>query len=215
MGVNWDRFRGAVGKLRGVADIQSAVETPALMQIPREIMDQLAQKAALSCTWMCRQMILGNMANAGIKSKGLTLAINAGLAVYHGGRGLVRFRLSKEVNPYPKAQSPAGDIGGVWMIAASQDAGRVAGLKGIQAARAKRRIKAGLGDQKTTRAVRQIHNGTPVERAAINLSSVTVVPGKNFFRFSAGQAAQIKAHFRKNLDGLVAKYKRGSQAKAV
>lgn len=203
MGVNWDRLRGAFGTLRGVSDIQAQVETPELAKVPRAAMERFVQTAALSCTHLCRRMILGNMAAAGINSDGLTTAINQGEAVYWAKRGVVRFRLSATINPYGKRP------GGVWMVAAAQDAGRVAGLKGISAQRAKKRIKAGVADAKTTRAVRQVHNGRVVTRAALDLSGLAVVPGKNFFEFSAGQSAQIAQHFRKNLNGLIKKHGHG------
>jgi hypothetical protein len=174
--------------------------------IPRAKLEEFAKTAAEATSTLCRNAIKANMARVGIDSNGLSVAIENGVAYFWAKRGVVRFRLPGDFNPYPKRSKQ----GGVWMIAAAQDAGRVIGIK-AQAARAKRTIKAGLATAKTFGAVRQVHNGLPITREALKAGGITVVPGKKFWEFNAGQAAAIKATFLKNFNGLVARYLRRSR----
>ena len=198
------RLKGAVNRLRGVADISDIQDLP-YAGVPREKLEEFAKMAAASTSSLCRSAIRANMARAGINSNGLSVAIENGEAYFWAKRGLVRFRLPGDFNPYPKRTKQ----GGVWMIAAAQDAGRVLGIQ-AQAARAKRTIKAGLATAKTFGAVRQVHNGRTVTREALKAGGITVVPGKKFWEFNAGQATAIKATFLKNFNGLVARYLRRS-----
>ena len=203
--VAFARLKGAVNRLRGVVDI-SDINITQYDGIPREKLEEFAKIAAESTSTLCRKAIKANMARVGIDSNGLSVAIENGEAYFWAKRGLVRFRLPGDFNPYPKRT----EQGGVWMIAAAQDAGRVMGIK-AQAARAKRRIKAGLATAKTYGAVRQVHNGLPITRKSIDAAGIKVVPGKKFWEFNAGQAAAIRAAFLKNFNGLVASYLRRSR----
>ncbi len=194
------RLKSALNKLRGVADLPEIPAAP-FAGVPQHKLEQFAQESAAACSELCRNAILQNMASVGIKSAGLTAAINRGDAYFWTKRGVLRFRLAGGFNPYPERTKQ----GGVWMVAAAQDAGRVVGIP-AQAARAKRTIKKGLANAKTFGKVGQVHNGRVVSREAINAAGVSVVPAKPFWEFNAGQAAAIRAMFRKHFTDLVARY---------
>jgi hypothetical protein len=194
--VAFERLKSSIQKLRGRGEIEYTESTNTMMGgLDRTTLEAIAQQAAKDCSPMCRAFIKGNMAAKGINSKGIAEAIDRGVAYYNTKKGTVRFRLNSSYNPYPSASGK--DNGGVWMVAASQDAGRVIGIK-AKAHKAKRRIKAGLADEKTFRAVRQVHNGRVITREAISAAGIKIVPPKEFFEFTAGQDAAIRAKFRKS-----------------
>lgn len=218
MAISFDRLRGAVARLRGTADVSSTINDASALAVPKSELEAIGTMAAKSCTWLCRKFIIENMASAGLKSENLTAAVNKAVAHLSSSSGAVRLAMPREEKGWRHTVTRKGGKKytyqdtrkeGPYVMQAALDAGAVYGL-GAKAARAKRSIKSGLFGKKTTRAVKQTHmvegEWKTFERKAIDLGSVTVRPGMNFWRFSAAQVAEINKLFRKNFFGLVKKH---------
>jgi hypothetical protein len=156
---------------------------------------------------MVRRFVKANMLQAGINSIEIAKGIDASYAAYGAKKGAVFFRLRDGLKR-GKGHSPKADgrKEALYVQTASLDAGWVTSPGHIGAS-AKRRIKAGVADWKTARAVRQIHNGKPVERAAFDLGSAKVHVGRKFWVLNQGQQTQVTLEFRKNFFRLATEYK--------
>jgi hypothetical protein len=198
----YQSLRGRLGETVGEEFMASEVP-----DLPSGVFYSLAQKAAGMCTVLIRGFIKSNMRQAGIDSIELAKGIDAARAFYGGKKGAVIFRMTaglKRGKGHSKKSDPRPEA--LYVQAASLDAGWVTSPNRIGAS-AKRRIKAGVADWKTTRAVRQIHNGRLVERAAFDLGSAKVHVGRPFWFLHQGQQTQVTLEFRKHFFRLATEYK--------
>lgn len=223
--MGFDKLKSTLQKMRatlqktrrGTADVSSTVDEARASQIPEQDIQEFGNLAARSCTWLCRKFILENMSAAGLDSKNLRDAVGKAIAHMSKSRGEIRLAMPREEKDWKHVvKTKAGKRyeyedkreEGPYVMQAALDAGAVYGL-GSKSFRAKRSLKSGIFNNKTTRAVRQKHmvegKWKTFERGAIDLGSVRVRPGMNFWKFSAAQAAQINEHFKKNFWGLVNK----------
>jgi hypothetical protein len=218
----WDRLKFAYTKLRGVADVKPVIDSGNALGLsaPQAELERLAQMAALSCTALCRSAIKANMAAKGVDSKNLISAVDSSYAYFWLKRMIVRLRMpaklkgwehfvkkknGKRYGPY-KDKRPEGP----YVMQASLDAGYVLSPAKI-GARSKRRIKAGVANFKTTKAVDQVHlqgdgRWMRFTRGEINIALLTIKQGKHFWEFTPAQEKEIAERFEKNFFGLCRKY---------
>ena len=165
------RLQAAVNRVRGAALKINPEEDIRKHKVPPKVLHQVGEWAAKECTPLCRRFVKQNMSSAGITSPHIAAAVDRSVA-YFDPKGAVKFRLGGGLGRRPNDARPEA----LYIQLASLDAGWVAGGKSISAA-TKRVIKEGA-ETKT------------------NAGAVTVVPGRDFFKFTSAQNADIRKRFR-------------------